>query len=69
MASRKPSIDSVVTFIHEGTQVVARVEGTRWIFALKCCCYTWTLASGGTIETMGLPRGITVVCDPAQASK
>jgi hypothetical protein len=64
---KAPSIDAVVTFKHDGTQVVAKVLRTQWKGGgLK---YIWETDKLGTIITPGLPKDLRVLEDPDPRGK
>lgn len=62
---RKPttSIDSVVTFTHDGEEVIATVARTQWSAAGMT--YVWRTDDDRTIMTQGVPNDVVVLVDPA----
>lgn len=59
--TRKPSIDAIVTFNLDGKVITAAVKRTRFIGG--ALVYIWNVVGGGTVETVGLPKGLKVVAD------
>jgi hypothetical protein len=58
---RRAPVDSIVTFEHEGEQVVAQVINTRWRGPKEPMLYVWMTSSGREITTEGLPPDTEVV--------
>lgn len=58
---RRAPVDSIVTFEHEGEQVVAQVINTRWRGPKEPMLYVWMTSSGKEITTDGLPPDTEIV--------
>lgn len=66
MASRrrKPSIDAVVTFTHNGEKVIAKVLTTKFR-PPRSMDYIWETDRGDRITTRGVPKDMKVLADPS----
>lgn len=65
---KKPSIDAIVTFKHNGKSVVAKVKRSVWTGGDEMD-YVWMTSDGKEIKTTGVPKDYDVLHDPGKKKR